>query len=63
MYPFKNLSSEEWFRELYVDARYTKVIWHNYNVKKVLLLPGNVEMIKNDKKKAQEFIELVKSCK
>ncbi|CAH0316301.1 hypothetical protein SRABI96_05233 [Peribacillus sp. Bi96] len=57
----ENLSSEGWFRELYADARYTKVIWHNNNIKKVLLLPGNVEMIKKDEKKAQEFIELVKS--
>ncbi|MFI8495801.1 hypothetical protein ACIGC1_23365 [Peribacillus butanolivorans] len=25
----ENLSSEGWFRELYEEAQYTKVIWHN----------------------------------
>ncbi|MGM9968716.1 MAG: hypothetical protein ACI383_14600 [Rummeliibacillus sp.] len=58
----EDLSSEEWFRELYADARYTKVIWHNKNIKKVLLTPGNVEIIKKDENKSQEFIKLVKSC-
>ncbi|WP_285766910.1 hypothetical protein [Peribacillus sp. SI8-4] len=58
----ENLSSEEWFRKLYVDAQYTHVIWYNKKIKKVLLVPANVEMLKTDEKKAQEFIKLVKGC-
>ncbi|KWW21485.1 hypothetical protein AS888_16650 [Peribacillus simplex] len=58
----ENLSSEEWFRELYVDARYTHVFWHNNKIIKVLLIPANIEVLKKDEKKAQEFIELVKDC-
>jgi hypothetical protein len=55
----ENLSNEEWFRELYKDSRYTTATWYNKDIKKILLVPSNIEMLKKDKEKAKQFIDLV----
>jgi hypothetical protein len=57
----ESLSNEEWFRELYEDSRYSTAIWNNKEIRKILLVPMNIEMIKNDAEKANQFKDLVKS--
>ncbi|NGY88534.1 hypothetical protein F6Y05_36690 [Bacillus megaterium] len=42
----EELTSEEWFRDLYKVPSYNTVIWKNKNIKKILLVPKKVEMIK-----------------
>lgn len=56
----ENLCNEEWFRDLYKDSKYSTVIWYNKDIKKILLVPTNIEMMKKDAEKAKQFIELVK---
>lgn len=55
----ESLSCEEWFRELYKDSSYAKVIWYNKEIKK-LLVSTNIEMMKRDEVKVNQFIQLVK---
>jgi hypothetical protein len=56
----ESLSNEEWFSELYEDSRYSTAIWNNKEIRKILLVPMNIEMIKNDAEKANQFKDLVK---
>lgn len=54
------LSNEEWFRELYKDPRYCRAFWYNRDIKKILLDPMNIEMLKTDVEKVKQFVELMK---
>ncbi|PFK65066.1 hypothetical protein COJ21_24940 [Priestia megaterium] len=56
----EGLTSEEWFRELYKVPSYNTTIWKDKQVKKILLDPQKVKMIKKDQYHAMEFINLVK---
>ncbi|QOR68033.1 hypothetical protein IM538_07840 [Cytobacillus suaedae] len=56
----ENLSTEEWFRDLYKNKHYTTRIWNNKDIKKILLNPRNVELIKTNENHTKLFIKLVK---
>lgn len=56
----EELTSEEWFRDLYKVPSYNTVIWKNKNIKKILLVPKKVEMIKKNQQHSMDFINLVK---
>ncbi|MBE4906523.1 hypothetical protein IMZ08_00445 [Bacillus luteolus] len=56
----ENLSTEAWFRDLYKNTQYTNVIWNDKNIKKILLNPRNVELIKTNQYHRNVFIKLVK---
>jgi len=56
----KDLTSEEWFRNLYKVSSYNTVIWKNKKIKKILLDSQKVKMIKGNQKDSMEFINLVK---
>jgi len=56
----EELTSEEWFRELYKIPSYNTTIWKDKQVKNILLNPQKVKMIKQDHYHAMEFINLVK---
>ncbi|MGG0465129.1 hypothetical protein [Priestia aryabhattai] len=56
----EELTTEEWFRELYKIPSYNSIIWKDKQVKNILLDPQKVKMIKQDHYYAMEFINLVK---
>ncbi|MBT2281424.1 hypothetical protein J7E51_26575 [Priestia megaterium] len=56
----EELTSEEWFRDLYKVPSYNTVIWKNKNIKKILLDPKKVKMIKKNQQHSMDFINLVK---
>jgi len=56
----EELTTEEWFRELYKIPSYNTTIWKDKHVKNILLDPQKVKMIKQDQYHAMEFINLVK---
>jgi len=56
----EELTTEEWFRELYKVPSYNTTIWRDQQVKKILLNPQKVKMIKQDQYHAMEFINLIK---
>lgn len=53
------LSEFEWFRKLHEDTKYTKLIWSNRKIKKVILSITNMEALINSEKKQIEFVQLV----
>lgn len=57
----ESLCSEKWFREFYKDSKYVEAIWYNKDIKKILLVSTNIEMMKKDENKAKHFIKLVKN--
>jgi len=56
----EELTTEEWFRELYKVPSYNTTIWKDKQVKRILLDPQKVKMIKQDQYHAMKFINLVK---
>ncbi|MGG0482470.1 hypothetical protein ABEY65_03645 [Priestia aryabhattai] len=56
----EELTTEGWFRELYKVPSYNTTIWKDKHVKRLLLDPQKVKMIKQDQYHAMEFINLVK---
>ncbi|ALQ68058.1 hypothetical protein [Bacillus thuringiensis] len=53
------LSEFEWFRKLHEDTKYTKLIWSNRKIKKLILSTTNMEALINSEKKQIEFVQLV----
>lgn len=53
------LSEFEWFRKLYEDTKYTRLIWNNRKNKKFILSSTNMEALINSEKKQKEFVRLV----
>jgi len=56
----EELTTEEWFRELYKIPSYNTTIWKDKQVKRILLDPQKIKMIKQDQYHAMEFINLIK---
>lgn len=56
----EELTSEEWFRDLYKVPSYNTVIWKNNKIKKILLDPKRVKMIKKNQQHSMDFINLLK---
>jgi len=56
----EELTTEEWFRELYKVPSYNTTIWKDKQVKRILLDPQKIKMIKQDQYHAMEFINLIK---
>ncbi|MGG0418660.1 hypothetical protein ACRPLQ_26305 [Priestia sp. TRN 1309] len=56
----EELTSEEWFRDLYKVPSYNTVIWKNNKIKKILLDSKRVKMIKKNQQHSMDFINLVK---
>jgi len=56
----EELTSEEWFRDLYKFPSYNTVIWKNKKIKEILLDPKRVKMIKKNQQHSMDFINLVK---
>ena len=53
------LSEFEWFRKLHEDTKYTRLIWSNRKVKKLILSSANMEALINSEKKQKELVQLV----
>jgi len=56
----EELTSEEWFRDLYKVPAYNSVIWKNKKIKKILLDSQRVKTIKKNQQDSVEFINLIK---
>jgi len=56
----EELTTEDWFRELYEAPSYNTTIWKDKQIKRILLDPQKIKMIKQDQYHAMEFINLVK---
>ncbi len=56
----EELTSEEWFRDLYKVPSYNTVIWKNKKIKEILLDPKRVKIIKKNQQHSMGFINLVK---
>lgn len=56
----EELTTEEWFRELYKVPSYNTTIWKDKQVKRILLDPQKIKIIKQNQYHAIEFINLVK---
>jgi len=56
----EELTTEDWFRELYKVPSYNTTIWKDKQIKRILLDPQKIKMIKQDQYHAMEFINLVK---
>ncbi|MCY9026724.1 hypothetical protein MOF32_27995 [Priestia megaterium] len=56
----EELTSEEWFRDLYKVPSYNTVIWKNKKIKKILLDSQKVKKIKKNQQHSMKFINLVK---
>lgn len=56
----KELKRERWFKELYDDRIYKRVILHNMKLKAFLLTRGNIEKVKTDDKYREIFIRIIK---
>lgn len=56
----EELTTEDWFRELYKVPSYNTTIWKEKQIKRILLDPQKIKMIKQDQYHAMEFINLVK---
>jgi predicted nucleotidyltransferase len=56
----EKLKSEEWFKQLEDDARYSYIIWNNRKVKRFLVKDRNIRLLRTDEQVRNEFIDLVK---
>ncbi|MGU3397195.1 MULTISPECIES: hypothetical protein [Priestia] len=56
----EQLTTEEWFKELYKVPSYNTTIWKDKQIKRILLDPQKIKMIKQDQSHAMEFIDLIK---
>lgn len=56
----EQLTTEDWFKPLYDDIRYSYIIWNNKKVKRFLLKTENVKLLKTDEEIRNQFISLVK---
>jgi hypothetical protein len=53
------LRDEKWFSTLMDDYRYSYIIWNNRKVKRILVKPGNVEILMKSETEREKFIRLV----
>ncbi|MHB8916690.1 MAG: DUF3592 domain-containing protein [Desulfocucumaceae bacterium] len=56
----ERLRKEQWFEDLYRDARYSYIIMNSKNVKKILHGSGVEEILARDEQARKGFIDLVK---
>ncbi|MGG0419592.1 hypothetical protein ABEY52_26540 [Priestia aryabhattai] len=56
----EELTTKEWFRELYKVPCYNTTIWKDKQVKRILLDSQKIKMIKQDQYHAMKFVNLVK---
>ncbi|WP_394508688.1 hypothetical protein C0132_00470 (plasmid) [Priestia aryabhattai] len=56
----EELTTEEWFKELYKVPSYNTTIWKDKQIKRILLDSQKIKMIKQDQSHAMEFIDLIK---
>lgn len=57
----KELNTQDWFKELYEDRNYKRVILHNMKLKTFLLTRGNLEKILSDNRYRETFIRIIKN--
>jgi hypothetical protein len=53
------LGDEKWFSTLMDDYRYSYIILNNRKVKRILVKPGNVEILMKSETEREKFIRLV----
>jgi hypothetical protein len=53
------LRDEKWFSTLIDDYRYSYIILNNRKVKRILVKPGNVEILMKSETEREKFIRLV----
>jgi hypothetical protein len=53
------LRDEKWFSTLMDDYRYSYIILNNRKVKRILVKPGNVEILMKSETEREKFIRLV----
>ncbi len=56
----KELTTEDWFKEIYQDQKYQSIILHNMKLKTFLLTRGNFEKVKTDNSYREKLLRIIK---